>query len=55
MIIGADVDAIVKPAMIQTTKPQTGQPIQFWGRYFKELGNSSPEQYQASKEATLFH
>jgi hypothetical protein len=55
MIIGADVDAIVKPAMIQTAKTQTGQPIQFWGRYFKESGNSSPEQYQASKEATLFH
>ena len=55
MIIGADVDATVTAAMIQTAQNETGQPIQFWGRYFKDAGNSSPEQYQRAREAALLH
>jgi hypothetical protein len=55
MIVGADVNAIVTPAMIHQATAQTGQPIQFWGRYFKDSGNPSPEQYQADAEASLFN
>jgi hypothetical protein len=55
MIIGADVNAIVTKKMIQTAQTETGQTIQFWGRYFKNAGNKSPEQYQPAKEASLLH
>jgi hypothetical protein len=54
MIVGADVNAIVTSKMIKTARDQTGQPIQFWGRYFKDAGNTKPEQYQP-KEAALLH
>ena len=55
MIVGADVNAIVTTAMITTASNQTGQPIRFWGRYFKDSGNPSPEQYQPAAEATLLN
>jgi hypothetical protein len=34
---------------------QTGHSIEFWGRYFKDPGNASPEQYQPNKEAALLN
>jgi len=55
MITGADVNNIVTTPMILSAEAETGGPIQFWGRYFKEAGNTSPEQYQAADEATVLH
>jgi hypothetical protein len=55
MIIGADVDAVVTQSMIDTASQETGASIQFWGRYFKEPGNTSPQQYQPDEEARLLH
>jgi hypothetical protein len=55
MIVGADVNAIVTSTMIQTAQTQTGQTIRFWGRYFKDAGNESPEQYQPEEEAALLN
>jgi hypothetical protein len=55
MIIGADVNNVVTSAMIQTARTETGQPIRFWGRYFKDEGNDSPEQYQPEQEAALLN
>jgi hypothetical protein len=34
---------------------QTGHSIEFWGRYFKDPGNTSPEQYQPNREAALLN
>ena len=53
MIVGADVNAIVTEAMIRTAETETGQPIRFWGRYFKGPGNTDPAQYQPAREAAL--
>jgi hypothetical protein len=55
MIVGADVNAIVTSRMIETAQTETGQTIRFWGRYFKDAGNESPEQYQPEQEAALLN
>src|SRR5215475_7504713 len=55
MIVGADENAIVTQARIDLAKQQTGHPIEFWGRYFKEPGNTSREQYQPAREAALLN
>src|SRR5262249_25885089 len=55
MIVGADIDAIVTSGRTATAQTQTGHSIQFWGRYFKEAGNSDPAQYQPNQEAALFN
>jgi hypothetical protein len=55
MIVGADENAIVTQARINVAKEQTGHTIEFWGRYFKDPGNTSPEQYQPKKEAALLN
>jgi hypothetical protein len=55
MIVGADEDAIVTPGRIDVATQQTGHSIEFWGRYFKNPGNTSPEQYQPTKEAALLN
>ena len=55
MIVGADENAIVTQSRINVATQQTGHTIEFWGRYFKESGNTSPEQYQPTKEAALLN
>jgi hypothetical protein len=55
MIVGADENAIVTQARIDLAKQQTGHPIEFWGRYFKDSGNTSREQYQPAREAALLN
>src|SRR2546430_2218568 len=55
MIVGADENAIVTQTRINLAKQQTGHSIEFWGRYFKNPGNTSPEQYQPGKEAALLN
>ena len=55
MIVGADENAIVTQSRINVATHQTGHTIEFWGRYFKKSGNTSPEQYQPTKEAALLN
>src|SRR4029077_18620361 len=55
MIVGADENAIVTQSRINVATHQTDHTIEFWGRYFKESGNTSPEQYQPTKEAALLN
>src|SRR5262245_39374702 len=55
MIVGADENAIVTQPRIDVATQQTGHSIEFWGRYFKESGNTSPEQYQPNQEAALLN
>jgi hypothetical protein len=55
MIVGADKNAIVTQARIDVATQQTGHSIEFWGRYFKNPGNTSPEQYQPTLEAALLN
>jgi hypothetical protein len=55
MIVGADENAIVTQPRIDVATQQTGHSIEFWGRYFKDPGNASPEQYQPNKEAALLN
>jgi hypothetical protein len=55
MIVGADENAIVTQPRIDVATQQTGHPIEFWGRYFKNPGNTSPEQYQPNQEAALLN
>jgi len=55
MIVGADENAIVTQPRIDVATQQTGHSIEFWGRYFKNPGNTSPEQYQPNKEAALLN
>jgi len=55
MIVGADENAIVTQPRIDVATQQTGHPIEFWGRYFKNPGNASPEQYQPKREAALLN
>jgi hypothetical protein len=55
MIVGADENAIVTQPRIDVASQQTGHSIEFWGRYFKNPGNTSPEQYQPNKEAALLN
>jgi hypothetical protein len=55
MIVGADENAIVTQPRIDVATQQTGHSIEFWGRYFKNPGNTSPEQYQPNQEAVLLN
>jgi hypothetical protein len=55
MIVGADENATVTQPRIDVATRQTGHSIEFWGRYFKNPGNTSPEQYQPNKEAALLN
>jgi len=55
MIVGADENAIVTQPRIDVATQQTGHSIEFWGRYFKNPGNTSPEQYQPNQEAALLN
>src|SRR5262245_37648897 len=55
MIVGADENAIVTQPRIDVATQQTGHSIEFWGRYFKNSGNTSPEQYQPNQEAALLN
>jgi hypothetical protein len=55
MLVGADESAIVTQARINLATQQTGHLIEFWGRYFKNPGNASPEQYQPRREAALLN
>ncbi len=55
MIVGADENAIVTQPRIDVASQQTGHSIEFWGRYFTNPGNPSPEQYQPNKEAALLN
>jgi hypothetical protein len=55
MIVGADENALVTQPRIDVATQQTGHSIEFWGRYFKNPGNTSPEQYQPNQEAALLN
>ena len=55
MIVGSDENAIVTQPRIDVATQQTGHSIEFWGRYFKQSGNTSPEEYQPAKEAALLN
>lgn len=52
--VGIDQSITASEASLAFAASKLGQASVFWGRYFKEAGNTDPTQYQPGRESSFF-
>ena len=53
--VGIDQARTASASCLHVATQKLGQQQVFWGRYFKDPGNTSSIQYQANLESDFFH